>query len=241
MTHADAISKRATDRASTPRRRGHDDRLLLALTGYVTAIVASALAGGVAAAAVGTSDGIVVLLVGQVAFWSVLVGTVRVAGRAQVDADTLAMRFRWPDLPVGAFAGVATQLVLVPAIYIPFRGMLDEDDLGAPARDLLGRVDGAALVAMAVSVIVVAPLVEELFFRGLLLDAMRQRWNTVAAVIGSSMVFGATHFQPLQFPALTLAGAVFAFAAVRTGRLGAAVAVHAGFNATAVVALVFLA
>ena len=240
MTNADADSRRAAARPVTSRR-GRDHRLLVALAGYVTAIVASALAGGLAATAAGTSDSIAVLLVGQVAFWSVLAATVLVADGARVGADALAVRFRWPDLPVGALAGIATQLVLVPAIYLPFRGMLDEDDLAAPARDLLDRVDGAALVVMAVSVIVVAPLVEELFFRGLLLDAMRRRWNTAAAVVGSSVVFGATHFQPLQFPALTLAGAVFAVAAVRTGRLGAAVAVHAGFNATTFVALVLLA
>lgn len=93
---------------------------------------------------------------------------------------------------------------------------------------------------MAVGVIVIAPVVEELFFRGLLLGAMRGRWGTVIAVAGSAVVFGATHFQPLQFPALAVAGAVFATAAVRNGRLGPAVAAHAGFNATTFVALVLL-
>lgn len=240
MTRADADTSAGGSWPAAPSRHGRDNHLLVALVGYVAAIVVSGLAGGLAAAAAGTSDSIAVLLVGQVAFWSVLICTVLVANGASARAGALAVRFRWPDPPVGALAGVATQLVLVPAIYLPFRGLIDEDDLAAPARDLLGRADGAALVAMAVSVIVVAPLVEELFFRGLLLDAMRRRWGTAAAVMGSSAVFGATHFQLLQFPALTLSGVVFAIAAVRTGRLGAAVAVHAGFNATTFVALVLL-
>jgi len=240
MTRAGADSTTARS-SSVPPRRDRDNRLLVALVGYVTAIAVSALVGGLAVSATGTSDSIAVLLVGQVAFWSVLVGTVVVADRGSVGAGAVAVRFRWSDLPVGALAGVATQLVLVPAICLPFRRFIDEDDLAAPARDLLGRVDGAGLVVMAVSVIVVAPLVEELFFRGLLLDAIRTRWGTVAAVAGTSVVFGATHFQPLQFPALTLAGAVFAIAAARTGRLGTAVAVHAGFNATTFTALVLLA
>lgn len=55
------------------------------------------------------------------------------------------------------------------------------------------------------------------------------------------MVFGVTHFQPLQFVALTAAGLMFAGAAVRTGRLAAAIAVHAGFNATTFVALALVA
>ena len=97
------------------------------------------------------------------------------------------------------------------------------------------------MAAMGAAVIVVAPVVEELFFRGLLLGEMQRRWGTAAAVAASSVVFGATHFQPLQFPGLTAAGAVFAIAAVRTRRLGPAIAVHAGFNATTFVALVFIA
>lgn len=93
----------------------------------------------------------------------------------------------------------------------------------------------------SVAVVLVAPVVEELFFRGLLLGALRRRWGTGVAVVGSSLVFGVTHFQPLQFVALTAAGLMFAGAAVRTGRLAAAIAVHAGFNATTFVALALVA
>ena len=217
---------------------GRDGRLLLALVGYVAAIVVSA----VAASAAGDTDGVAAVLASQVGFSVVLVATVLYAGppRAGAVSGRLVLRFRWADLPVGVVIGAAIQLVLVPALYLPFGGLVDDDQLSGPARDLFDGLHGAGLVAMAVGVIVVAPVVEELFFRGLLLGAMRRRWGTVAAVAGSSMVFGATHFQPLQFPALALAGAVFAMAAVRSGRLGPAVAVHAGFNATTFVALVLL-
>lgn len=119
-------------------------------------------------------------------------------------------------------------------------GWSTRTSLSGPARDLLEGVSGARLIAMAVAVIVLAPIVEEIFFRGLLLYAIRCRWGTAAAVAGSSAVFGATHFQPLLLPGLTLAGAVFAVAAVRGGRLGPAITVHAAFNATTVVVLVLL-
>lgn len=221
---------------------GRDGRLLPAFVGYAAAIVVSAVAASAALSVTGDTDGVAAVLAGQVGFWVVLVATVLYAGppRAGAMSDRLALRFRWADLPVGVVIGAAIQLVLVPALYLPFGGLIDDDQLSGPARDLFEGLSGAGLVAMAVGVIVVAPVVEELFFRGLLLGAMRRRWGTVAAVTGSSLVFGATHFQPLQFPALALAGAVFAMAAVRTGRLGPAVAVHAGFNATTFVALVLL-
>lgn len=217
--------------------------LLLAIAGYATAIFTSALAASVAVGISGEAAGLIVLLPSQVAFWTVLVGTVAVARRRGMfggPTDRSTMRFRWIDLPAGATIGVATQLLLVPAIYLPFRSLVDLDSLSEPAEDLLDGVQGAGLVAMAVALVVVAPIVEELFFRGLLLEAMRRRWSAMTAVAGSSLFFGATHFQPLQLPALTLAGAVFASAALRAHRLGPAVTIHAGFNATTFAALVLI-
>lgn len=152
----------------------------------------------------------------------------------------LGLRVRWLGVPVGVVGGITTQLVLVPALYLPLRGLTDEDALSAPARKLFDGIGGIELAVLGLMVVVVAPIVEEVFFRGAVLHALRRRWRVAAAVAASSVVFGATHFQPLQLPALALAGAVFAVAVVRTGRLGAAIAVHAGFNATTFVTLALL-
>ena len=215
--------------------------VLQVLAGYVIAVIVAGLTGGVAAALSGDEDSVVALLAGQVGFWTVLMGVVALGWKRSGSGTSghLAGQARWVDL-VGIGAGVFTQLVLLPVLYFPFRSLFDDDELSAPAEDLLNTVDGVGLVAMGIGIIVVAPIVEELFFRGLLLDRMRRRWGTATAVVASSLFFGATHLQPLQFAGLTLAGLVFAAAVVRTGRLGTAIAVHAGFNATTFVALVML-
>lgn len=216
---------------------GRSIGVLAAVGGYLTALLVAGITGGLAAAVSGDDDGAVALLGGQVGFWSVLIAVVAIGWRPSTPhAGRFHGQLRWVDL-VGIPVGVFTQLVL-PALYLPFRSLIDEDELSAPAEDLLSRVEGPGLVAMGIGVIVVAPIVEELFFRGLLLDTMRRRWGTVIAVVASSTFFGATHLQPLQFAGLTLAGLVFAGAVVRTGRIGSAIAVHAGFNATTFVALV---
>ena len=217
--------------------------LAYTLSGYAGALVASALVAAAASAVTGSREAPVVLLAGQVGFWSVLVGAVAHQARRIGVVPTLGglrLDVRLVDVTVGAALGVLTQLVLIPALYIPLRGFLDIDELARPARDLLDRVEGPGLIVMGLAVVLVAPVVEELYFRGLLLGALRPRWGTGAAVMGSSMVFGVTHFQPLQFVGLFAAGLIFAGAAVRTGRLLAAVAVHAGFNATTLVALTLL-
>lgn len=211
----------------------------MAVAGYVAAIVVSVLAGGIAASVTGDADGVATMVAGQVGFWAVLVATVlhEAPARGRPLAERLGLRFRWVDVPVGVCVGVATQLLVIPALYLPFRSLLDDDDLSGPARDLLSSASGLGLAVIGVSVVVVAPVVEELFFRGLLLGAMQRRWGAVTAVVASSVVFGATHFQPLLLPALATAGAVFAVSAVRTGRLGTAIAVHMAFNATTFVAV----
>jgi len=218
---------------------GGRPRLGIVFAGYVAAIAASALTGGVAASLTGDADGMGTMVAGQIGFWAVLVATVlyEAPGRGRPIVDRVGLRFRLLDAPVGLIVGVATQLVVVPALYLPFRSLVDDEDLSGPARDLLGDASGLGLVVIGVSVVVAAPVVEELFFRGLLLEAMQRRWGTIAALVASSVVFGATHFQPVLLPALATAGAVFAVSAVRTGRLGTAIAVHAAFNATTFVAV----
>lgn len=217
-------------------------RVADAIVGYLLAVVLSSIGVSIALGAGLDEDGIGVLLAGQVGFWIGLVGVVVVAVRARTTVsvrNALAVRGTGHDLVVGLPLGLGLQLVVLPVLYLPLQALIDDLDVEGPARDLLDRGSGVAFVLLVLSVVVVAPVVEELFFRGLLLRSIEQRWGTRVAVIGSSMIFGATHFQAIQFPALALAGLLFAVLAVRSGRLGPAIAAHAGFNAATVVVLTF--
>lgn len=143
---------------------------------------------------------------------------------------------------LGAGVGVLAQWFLVPLISLPvlWATNTDSDKLSEPARQLSAKATTpGGIVLMFLMVVIGAPIAEELFFRGLVLRSIEKRFGTVWAVVGSSVAFGATHFQPLQFPALTAAGAVFALLAVKSGRLGPAIVAHMGFNATTVVVLVW--
>jgi membrane protease YdiL (CAAX protease family) len=59
----------------------------------------------------------------------------------------------------------------------------------------------------------------------------------VATIGISSVVFGLSHGQLLQLPALILAGVLFGVLAHRAGRLGPAIAAHVAFNMVTVVSL----
>lgn len=155
-------------------------------------------------------------------------------GRRSLGAD-FAFVAHLRDIPLGAVAGLVTQLAIIPIIYIPIFRFVDDDDLGAPARDLAEKADGAGVLLLVAVVVIGAPVIEELFFRGLMLRAFERRFGAAVAVGASAVLFGLVHFQLLQLPALIAMGAVMGVLVVRTGRLGPAIWAHVVFNGTAVV------
>ena len=62
-------------------------------------------------------------------------------------------------------------------------------------KNVTGNPHGLGLAVLAPFLIIGAPLVEELFFRGLVLRSLSRRGGAVLAVVGSSVLFGLVHFQ----------------------------------------------
>jgi len=86
----------------------------------------------------------------------------------------------------------------------------------------------------AAVVVVAAPLVEELTFRGVGFTLLA-RFGTVAAVIGTAIAFAADHGLVEGFPALFVFGLAVALVRVRTGSIYPGMLLHATFNALALV------
>jgi hypothetical protein len=149
------------------------------------------------------------------------------------------LRQRWFDIPMGLAAGAVSQLILVPLLYLPLAPFINEDDLSEPAEQLTSKAEGSTLGAMLLVLVVVigAPIIEEIFFRGLTLRSIDKRFGMIAAILGSSLIFGVFHFQPLQFPALFMFGLVAAYLVRATDRLGPAIWAHVAFNGITVFAL----
>lgn len=88
----------------------------------------------------------------------------------------------------------------------------------------------SALAAL-LAVVVVAPVGEELLFRGLVMPALRARYETATALAGSAALFGLSHVEPVAATGAAVAGLVLGAVALRTGSAWPAVAMHAGVNA----------
>ncbi len=174
------------------------------------------------------------------AFLAVPYAVTRAKGRGLV--LDLRLRARWQDLWRGGLAGALLQVVAIPLLYWPLLELVDRTpkDLEGPAKSLSDRADSTAGVLLLVLIVgVLAPIFEEIFYRGFVQQAFLKRGLPPALAIGvTALVFGATHFQLLQLPGLVLAGVLFGVLAHRSGRLGPAIAAHVAFNMVTVVALV---
>jgi uncharacterized protein len=82
-----------------------------------------------------------------------------------------------------------------------------------------------------VALVIVAPLTEELLFRGLILTGFLRRYGAVRAVIYSSILFALSHLNPYQFPAGLAMGLFLGWLYVRTRTLWPCMLMHAAFNA----------
>jgi uncharacterized protein len=148
------------------------------------------------------------------------------------------LAFRSIDL-VGVPVGVLTQLVLLRIVYWPLQAIWP-DTFSAPhleetARDLYDSAHGAWLVALVLLVVVGAPFVEELLYRGLLQGAFVRRVNEVLAVVIVAIWFAFIHFRPIEYPGLLVIGLVLGTCALVTRRLGMGIMAHAAFNATGLI------
>jgi membrane protease YdiL (CAAX protease family) len=183
------------------------------------------------------------LVVNALILWVFLIGVPAFATTRKGNGlvHDLGLRFAPSD---GAWfaLGVFVQAVVVPALYWPILRLTDvtTDDVSSEAQELVDAASGPGIAVLVLVVCVGAPFAEELFFRGLLLRATERRFGLGVAVVASSVIFAVTHYQGIQLPALLLFGAVASVVAVRTGRVGAAIALHAGFNAWTLVQLLVL-
>lgn len=173
--------------------------------------------------------------------WAVFVVALVLASRrfgtSSIRGD-LALRFRPIDL-VGVPLGVATQFLLVPALYRPLQELwpdtFSDARLEERAQDLADRAGGFDTVLLVIVVVIGAPLVEELVYRGLIQRSLSTAVGASSGLLMTALLFALIHFSPVEYPGLFLAGLVFGACVTATDRLGPAILTHAAFNAAGLV------
>ena len=136
-------------------------------------------------------------------------------------------------IALGVLIGAAVNLAylqLVPHLPVQPTRMPD-----SALWDLL-LSPGASRWLVLLTAVTVAPLTEELVFRGLIFEGLERSWSTGGAVVGSATLFTLLHVPDTAhyWPAtvmIFLMGSVAGVLRARTGHIGPAVGVHFGHNA----------
>lgn len=104
-------------------------------------------------------------------------------------------------------------------------------EAGNLPENLLGTMEPISLFLLFLSVVVMAPIVEEIAFRGVLYNLLSDRMSLIAAAIVSSLIFGIMH--GTTFLQTAVIGFVLAFIYQVTGDLKMAILGHAANNGVA--------
>jgi membrane protease YdiL (CAAX protease family) len=144
----------------------------------------------------------------------------------------------------GIAVGFALQLVAA-LIIGPLVQLLAPDDppqqnIVEIGEDISGGFESLVFLFL---VVILAPLVEEVIFRGMLLSRLRRSMGPWPAILISAAVFSAIHLTDpdaiLAIPSLFVVGVALGWVALRQGDLSLAIFVHAGVNLTGAIALLF--
>lgn len=96
---------------------------------------------------------------------------------------------------------------------------------------------GAAILLSLEALAVVTPLSEEIMFRGFVLRGLLHRIGPGPAVVATALVFSAFHLEAGTIIPIFLTGLALGWLFVRTGSLWPCIAVHAGQNILALLAV----
>jgi membrane protease YdiL (CAAX protease family) len=99
------------------------------------------------------------------------------------------------------------------------------------------RLGPIHLLILLLSTAVAAPIVEELFFRGMLYPVMRRSAPAWAALVANAGVFAIIHFIPILLPMLFVSGLVLTLVRARTNSVVPGILIHVLQNTLFVLAV----
>ncbi|MGI6304078.1 MAG: CPBP family intramembrane glutamic endopeptidase [Verrucomicrobiota bacterium] len=170
------------------------------------------------------------------------------ASKVEMEPVALVLGLEIMRIPMGLiWAGIGLLLCVAPYLLASGVAYGLSNVLGLPVEeqplvDLFRRnLDNPAWPVFFLTAAVIAPVAEEIMFRGFLYRALvnwtGHRWLPIGV---SGLIFSLFHFHFLALLPLWVVGAVAAAVYERSGNLWAAIFFHAGFNTVQVLVMMYL-
>jgi membrane protease YdiL (CAAX protease family) len=160
---------------------------------------------------------------------------------------SVARRAGWPSLGLRP-ASLLNYLLVLPLfitglfglalanlLVMQLAGQFENPQVAAiSGGNPLGQAEVLALLLLVAGVV---PVVEELFFRGMLYPLLRERMPAFFAIVLNALLFALVHFIPVLIPGLFVVGLMLAYLRERSGSIWPGVLYHSLQNALGVLAI----
>lgn len=144
-------------------------------------------------------------------------------------------------LTYGVFGGIILFVLVVLAGLIMELILPVKPSLQPFAKLVLEAKDFNDLVILLIIGAILAPIGEEIYFRGMVYPAFRKRWGLAAGMVISGIFFALLHFDILRFLPLLLGGIGLAYIYEKSGSLFACMLAHGLWNGVMILLLHFSA
>lgn len=130
-----------------------------------------------------------------------------------------------------AFFGLVLVILLFDFIQILFK-LIGEIPI------VTAEMSISHYVVTFITICILAPIWEELFFRGIVLRRLLMKWHAPASIVVSSIIFGLFHLNPSQVLYAGILGLLLGYAYLRTGNIFVPMVLHGVANGVSFIFIV---
>jgi len=191
--------------------------------------------------------GVLAQLVLFLSFFAIFFRTIHLAFSSSVNLNLIyGLRVtKWRSFLKTCFLGLGlAYLCAISGQYIfqsSFPGLAEKIGAQEVVDNFRSKGNFHSKLLIGLSAVVIAPIVEEFIFRGYLYPVLKKYTQKYYAAIVTSILFAIVHFHLPTLVPLALLGIALCFVYERSGTLWAPICVHALFNATSLLGMLFLA
>ncbi len=139
-----------------------------------------------------------------------------------------------------SFEQIITMLILGSLIFVVVNPFTKPIDFVYSLTDELIRIEtppsksvGLTTLISGINTIIIAPIIEELAYRGIIFNYCRKKTSLLWAVLISASLFSIIHFNPEGIIFLLIYGVMFAIVYYKTNNLLIPILLHSSINAIA--------
>ncbi len=145
--------------------------------------------------------------------------------------------YQWQGINLGVLGVLLIVTIgLQTSLSGPLSSLIPMPDI---IKDMFLELAGYNDIYSFLAIVIAAPILEELIFRGVILKGMLKNYSPMKAIIWSSILFGVLHLNPWQFVSAMVVGSFSGWVFYRTQNIFYSIFIHFANNGFAFLSMQF--